>query len=131
MKIGGPRYHDGRIGRIPAGGPYKLWVNLKIGGGERAIQSDRFFVGDLWVLAGQSNMEGVGKLIDVTEPDDRGDAPGDGRQVDAGRGARCTGSSTRPTRSTRATQDSALSGRPRTHRTRELGRGGGWACRSP
>ncbi len=26
------------------------------------------FVGDLWVLAGQSNMEGVGNLIDVTPP---------------------------------------------------------------
>ena len=26
------------------------------------------FVGDLWVLAGQSNMEGVGDLIDVTPP---------------------------------------------------------------
>ena len=26
------------------------------------------FVGDLWVLAGQSNMEGVGDLVDVTPP---------------------------------------------------------------
>ena len=29
------------------------------------------FVGDLWVLAGQSNMEGVGDLIDVTPPHPR------------------------------------------------------------
>ncbi len=28
-------------------------------------------MGDLWVLAGQSNMEGVGDLIDVTPPDPR------------------------------------------------------------
>ena len=29
------------------------------------------FVGDLWVLAGQSNMEGVGDLVDVTPPASR------------------------------------------------------------
>src|SRR5262249_11210001 len=29
------------------------------------------FVGDLWVLAGQSNMQGVGDLIDVTPPNPR------------------------------------------------------------
>jgi sialate O-acetylesterase len=29
------------------------------------------YVGDLWVLAGQSNMEGVGNLEDVTPPSDR------------------------------------------------------------
>ena len=29
------------------------------------------FVGDLWVLAGQSNMQGVGDLIDVTPPHPR------------------------------------------------------------
>ena len=28
-------------------------------------------MGDLWVLAGQSNMEGVGDLIDVTPPNPR------------------------------------------------------------
>jgi sialate O-acetylesterase len=30
---------------------------------------DQIFVGDLWILAGQSNMEGVGDLTDVTQPD--------------------------------------------------------------
>jgi hypothetical protein len=40
----------------PAGGPYEIE-------GAKDI-----LVGDLWVLAGQSNMEGVGDLVDVEMP---------------------------------------------------------------
>src|SRR5262249_28744486 len=32
------------------------------------VAASQVFVGDLWVLAGQSNMEGVGDLVDVTPP---------------------------------------------------------------
>src|SRR6202023_1015966 len=32
---------------------------------------ENVFVGDLWVLAGQSNMEGVANLVDVTPPHPR------------------------------------------------------------
>lgn len=41
---------------LPTGGPYTV-------GGAKDV-----LVGDLWVLAGQSNMEGVGDLIDVETP---------------------------------------------------------------
>ncbi len=41
---------------LPVGGPYEV-------GGARQV-----LVGDLWVLAGQSNMEGVGDLVDVAPP---------------------------------------------------------------
>ncbi len=41
---------------LPAGGPYQ------VGGAQNVL------VGDLWILAGQSNMEGVGDLVDVETP---------------------------------------------------------------
>jgi len=41
---------------LPAGGPYE------VGGAKNVL------IGDLWVLAGQSNMEGVGDLVDVEPP---------------------------------------------------------------
>ena len=37
-------------------------------GGSTTVVGD-VLVGDLWVLAGQSNMEGVGDLVDVQKPD--------------------------------------------------------------
>ncbi len=47
---------SGEIVSLPTGGPYEV-------GGARFV-----LVGDLWVLAGQSNMEGVGDLVDTEEP---------------------------------------------------------------
>jgi len=44
---------------LPTGGPYE------VGGAEDVL------VGELWVLAGQSNMEGVGDLVDVETPHER------------------------------------------------------------
>jgi len=49
---------------VPAGGPYKLEMRA---GGARAVV-ENLFVGDIWMLAGQSNMEGVGNLVDVEPP---------------------------------------------------------------
>lgn len=53
---------DGRFSAtlkgIPAGGPYRL--RLASGGAHAGIAS--FYVGDVWLLAGQSNMEGCGKM---------------------------------------------------------------------
>jgi sialate O-acetylesterase len=46
---------------IPAGGPYRLELQV----GKDRAQVRQFFVGDVWILAGQSNMEGVG---DMTAP---------------------------------------------------------------
>lgn len=51
---------------IPTGGPYSLAV--KVAGTPMALQVPNILVGDLWVLAGQSNMEGVGNLTDTPLP---------------------------------------------------------------
>ena len=50
------RLKTGETLELPTGGPYEV-------GGAKNI-----LVGDLWVLAGQSNMEGVGDLVDVEPP---------------------------------------------------------------
>ena len=39
---------------IPVGGPYSLFINSEI--------YNNIYVGDVWILAGQSNMEGHGRL---------------------------------------------------------------------
>lgn len=49
---------------IPAGGPYRLVLQC---GSERA-RGRRFFVGDVWLLAGQSNMQGVGDMEGAAKP---------------------------------------------------------------
>ena len=56
----------GELKRVPVGGPYRLEVRLH--GGESTISVANLLVGDLWVLAGQSNMEGHGDLVDVQQP---------------------------------------------------------------
>ena len=50
------RLDSGKTVELPTGGPYEV-------DGARDV-----LVGDLWVLAGQSNMEGVGDLVDVETP---------------------------------------------------------------
>ncbi|MCS7024763.1 MAG: sialate O-acetylesterase [Bryobacteraceae bacterium] len=49
---------------LPTGGPYRLEVRA----GDVLAAVENILVGDLWVLAGQSNMEGYGDLIDVEQP---------------------------------------------------------------
>jgi sialate O-acetylesterase len=74
--LGAVPYRDGKLVGVPAGGPYQANINVSYPTGEdRELQITAaigpFFVGDLWVLAGQSNMQGVGNLDDVTPPSDR------------------------------------------------------------
>jgi sialate O-acetylesterase len=64
-------FADGKFSGVPTGGPYQVTAHVKVEGNERAIGVGPIFVGDLWVLAGQSNMQGYGNLIDVTRPDPR------------------------------------------------------------
>lgn len=52
------------IDNIPAGGPYTVAVRIE----DTIVSVDGVLVGDLWVLAGQSNMQGVGNMIDVVQP---------------------------------------------------------------
>jgi len=53
---------------VPVGGPYKVNLAIKKNNQLMSKEVGPVFVGDLWVVAGQSNMEGVGDLIDVTPP---------------------------------------------------------------
>jgi sialate O-acetylesterase len=52
---------------IPVGGPYRITFELAVHGNTESQKSvvENVFVGDVWILAGQSNMEGYGKLIDA------------------------------------------------------------------
>lgn len=54
------------IASVPVGGPYRL--ELRTAGTQAVTAVDNLLVGDLWVLAGQSNMEGVGNLVDTPLP---------------------------------------------------------------
>lgn len=49
---------------IPTGGPYEVTLTC----GPESITVADIFVGDLWLMAGQSNMEGVGNLVDAPKP---------------------------------------------------------------
>jgi sialate O-acetylesterase len=49
---------------IPVGGPYRLTLEC---GNEKASVSS-VFVGDVWLLAGQSNMQGIGNLDGAAKP---------------------------------------------------------------
>lgn len=62
------RYADGKLSFVPVGGPYTLACSLRKDNNNQSVTVGPIFVGDLWVLAGQSNMEGVGNLVDVTPP---------------------------------------------------------------
>ncbi len=61
--VAGLALEDGAIKNLPTGGPYNISINNQPG--------IPVYVGDLWILAGQSNMEGVGDLVDVTPPHPR------------------------------------------------------------
>lgn len=53
----------GVLAAVPTGGPYT--IEVRVAGTEPVVRVVHLLVGDLWVLAGQSNMEGVGDLRDV------------------------------------------------------------------
>jgi sialate O-acetylesterase len=58
----------GTVNGIPTGGPYT--IEFRSSGATPVVVKD-ILVGDLWILAGQSNMEGVGDLVNVQPPDPR------------------------------------------------------------
>ena len=55
----------GAIRSVPVGGPYTIEIET---GTHKVIRIHGILVGDLWILAGQSNMDGCGKLIDLESP---------------------------------------------------------------
>jgi sialate O-acetylesterase len=66
--VEGVRFADGALVGVPTGGPYAVQYTIKVDDNVQLSTVSPVFVGDLWVLAGQSNMEGVADLIDVTPP---------------------------------------------------------------
>jgi len=66
-----PKLVDGKLTGVPVGGPYVINCRVKLEKSTVTTSIGPVFVGDLWVLAGQSNMEGVGDLIDVAPPHPR------------------------------------------------------------
>ena len=61
------QHWNGELKGIPTGGPYRLEVRIA-GVESSTVSFSNILVGDLWVLAGQSNMEGHGDLLDVQGP---------------------------------------------------------------
>ncbi len=61
---------EGTVEGIPVGGPYRVDFRVKnqSGGEVETVSVFEILVGDLWVLAGQSNMQGVGNLADACDP---------------------------------------------------------------
>lgn len=58
-----------RIGQIPCGGPYT--VSLRIAAESKTFEKidiSGIFVGDVWFMAGQSNMQGVGNMNRAAKP---------------------------------------------------------------
>lgn len=64
---------SGRLKGLPAGGPYDICISVVDRNGKtlesRTVES--VFVGDVWILGGQSNMQGCGLLKDAASPDPR------------------------------------------------------------
>lgn len=61
---------SGTLSGVPAGGEYTVELRLRdaLGNVAERTEVEDILVGDLWILAGQSNMEGVGDLEDVEPP---------------------------------------------------------------
>lgn len=56
--------------RLPVGGPYRVEFRVRDAAGRsRQTSVDEVFVGDVWFLAGQSNMQGIGWLANAPKPD--------------------------------------------------------------
>lgn len=64
---------SGAIDGVPVGGPYQVSVRIidEAGAETEKILFDQVLVGDVWILAGQSNMQGVGNRLDNETPDPR------------------------------------------------------------
>lgn len=56
---------------IPVGGPYDVTLFFRSPAGRTlaAYRANDILVGDVWILGGQSNMEGMGYLSDAAKPD--------------------------------------------------------------
>jgi len=63
------RHFEVRLENLPAGGPYRIELRIRYGKKPpEEIAIDEVFVGDVWILAGQSNMQGLGNMGDAPQP---------------------------------------------------------------
>ncbi|MEO8206444.1 MAG: sialate O-acetylesterase [Chthoniobacterales bacterium] len=53
-----------RLSRIPVGGPYRM----KLVCGSESLEVKTFYVGDVWLMAGQSNMQGIALIGGAATP---------------------------------------------------------------
>lgn len=58
-----------RLQGLPVGGPYDLELSATNGGERDSLLVQDVLVGDVWLLAGQSNMQGIGLLREAPESD--------------------------------------------------------------
>lgn len=61
------------VDAMPPGGPYAIEIQLVNDAGEvlDSGRIEKLYAGDLWILAGQSNMQAVGNMENVETPIDR------------------------------------------------------------
>lgn len=62
-KLAGGKFRV-KLESLPVGGPY----HLRLEAGAQCVEVAPIFVGDVWILAGQSNMEGVGNMTGAAKP---------------------------------------------------------------
>jgi len=63
------RRFSASIHGLRTGGPYSVELRIRIGRQTRETSAaENVYVGDVWILAGQSNMEGVGNLEHAPRP---------------------------------------------------------------
>lgn len=62
---------SGTVTGVPAGGPYDFQFSIADGSGREheTMTVKNIMVGDLWILAGQSNMQGCGRMEHALEPE--------------------------------------------------------------
>lgn len=58
-----------RLEGLPVGGPYRIKFRTRAVDAQESCEIRDVYVGDVWFLAGQSNMQGLGNLEDAAAPD--------------------------------------------------------------
>ncbi|HAS82630.1 MAG TPA: hypothetical protein DCS43_08170 [Verrucomicrobia bacterium] len=57
-----------QLSDLPIGGPFRIEFRITGKRSPETVVIDEIFVGDVWIMAGQSNMEGIGNLVDAPKP---------------------------------------------------------------
>lgn len=58
----------GRLKGLPVGGPYDIELSVEAAGESETLIVRDVLVGDVWVLGGQSNMQGIGRIDPPIRP---------------------------------------------------------------